>query len=362
MEPIWEILNILRREYTNMRTISIFLVSFLALVSATLAHGEGTGSNVIGDEIVLDGKTIRAGTTPDSFLYGLDVAIDQIRYLLTFDNKAKAMFGLEIARERLLEVREMILENKTDAAQRAQNEHGKSLERVKNSIAVLARSNSTQQIAEEIEIEKELEEHESEVKAVNEELKVKIKVKGEITPEQQSLIDSVLSLMENKTGEVKIKIENKKGETKIKIKIETGKSDEEIEDEIKELEEEIGLSDIKREKAEEQIEDALEELNETKARLLEVNATAANLTAVNELISLAEEKLAQSQSALNETKSGEAFGQSTAAEQLAKNANKILENIMEKVGEDDDEEEEPEETKTVNVSIVEGIGISEGTG
>ena len=185
---------------------------------------------------------IPAGIAPDSFLYGLDVAIDQIRLLLTFDAGAKARLGLQIAEERLLEVREMVLQNKLDAAQTAQREHVNNLETVKNSIKALQRANSTQEIEEEVELEKELEEYESKVEKVQDELKIKIEVKGGLTVEQEALVSSILAFMQNKTGEVKIEIDNKKGETKIKIKQETGKSDEEIKDEIEEIEDERGLT------------------------------------------------------------------------------------------------------------------------
>jgi len=58
------------------------------------------------------------GITPDSFLWGLDKALDQLTLLLTFDKGEKAKKGIEIARERLLEVREMIEENKLEAAEK----------------------------------------------------------------------------------------------------------------------------------------------------------------------------------------------------------------------------------------------------
>ena len=181
-----------------MRTLVIFLVSLLALTSITLAQ------EIVTSPIGAQTDKIRAGTTPDSFLYGLDLAIDNIRYLLTFDNTAKAKVGLEVARERLLEVREMVLENKIEASKKAQSEHVKTLEKVKASVTALSRDNSTEELEQEIELERELEEHEEEVETVSEELKIKIEIKGEITPEQQALIDSVLNLMKNKTGEVKI--------------------------------------------------------------------------------------------------------------------------------------------------------------
>ena len=328
-----------------MKTLMIFVISLLTLTGIALAHEVTTTTT--GTQI----GNVTAGVTPDSFLYGLDVGIDNIRYLLTFDNTAKSKVGLEIARERLLEVREMVLQNKVNAAQVAQNEHVQTLEKVKLSVEALSKTNSTEELKEEIELEKELEEHEDEVETVNKELKIKIEVKGQITPEQQTLIDSVLSLMQNKTGEVKIKIENKKDDTKVKIKVETGQSEAEIETKENELEEKSGLADLKQERAEEQIADALEELSEIKAKLLEVNATQVNKTAINELVLQAEQRLAQAQNAFNETKFGEAFGQATAAEQLAKNAKKILERTLEEDGKKEIEIEIKKNSTKIKIKI-----------
>ena len=185
-----------------------------------------------------------AGVTPDSFLWGLDKALDNLNLLLTFDKGEKAKKGIEIAKERLLEVREMMEENKLEAAEKAKEEHGNLLNKVKESVQELEKDNSTEQIEEELEIEKELKEHEDDVEEVNTELKIKIKIEGAITEEQKALINSLLDSLKGQTGEVKIEIKNKKDKTKIKIKQETGKSDEEIEDEIEGLEEEIGLEEV----------------------------------------------------------------------------------------------------------------------
>jgi hypothetical protein len=103
------------------------------------------------------------GIMPDSWLYGLDVAIDQISLLLTFDPDAKARKGLEIARERLLEVREMVEENKLEAAQRAQKEHANVLSVVQSAVGGIERANSTEELEKEIEIEAEVERHKEEI-------------------------------------------------------------------------------------------------------------------------------------------------------------------------------------------------------
>ncbi len=184
------------------------------------------------------------GVTPDSFLWGLDKALDQLALLLTFDKGEKAKKGIEIARERLLEVREMIEENKLEAAEKAKEEHGKTLVKVKQAVKEIEKDNSTEEIKEVIEIEKELEEHDEEVEEVNTELKVKIKIEGIITDEQRALINSLLDSLKGQTGEIEVEIKNKKDKTKIKIKQETGKSEDEIDDEIEDLEEEIGLKEV----------------------------------------------------------------------------------------------------------------------
>lgn len=77
-----------------------------------------------------------------------------------------------------------------------------------------------------------------------------------------------------------------------------------------------------------------------------MNVTQVNITAVNELISQAEQKLAQAQDAFNETKFGEAFGLANVAEQLAKNAEKILERFLEK---------EEEKEREIEVEVEDGI-------
>lgn len=321
------------------------VVSFFLLSSFALAHSEGRLTTITGNQIVVDGQTISAGVTPDNPLYGIDLALDRIRLLLTFEQKSKARVGLEVARERLLEAREMIIQNKIEAARTAQNEQISSLSEVESSIAALRRDNSTEEIEDVIEIEREIEEHEDEIETVEDELQVKIRIRGNVTVEQQALIDSILSQMQNKTGEVKIRIDNKKGETKIKIKVETGKDDDEIEELEKRIEVREGLFDLRSEKALEQIEDAEKKINEVKDKLTRVNASQVNVTAVNNLILQAEDHLKKAETAFNETKFGEAFGQANSAERLARNAKRILERLA----------EEEEDELEIEAEIEEGV-------
>ncbi len=289
-------------------------------------------------------ETTSAGVTPDNFLYGLDVAIDQLRLLLTFDNTAKAKLGLEIAGERLLEVREMVVQNKIEAATRAQQEHLNTLDVTKSSAAAIAKANATEEAVDVVEVEKQIEEHEDEVRQVGNELRVKIEIRGAIGEEQRKLIDSTLSQMENKTGEVKIRIDAKKNETKVRIRQMTGLNETEAEREIKRIEIHERVFELKSKKALEQIEDATAEINAVKEKLAGLNATQFNFSAINILLTRAEQHLNNSQTTFDETKFGESFGQATSAENLAKNAKRLLEKLLEK-----------EEKREIRVEIAEGI-------
>ncbi|NCN98904.1 hypothetical protein GW923_01850 [Candidatus Pacearchaeota archaeon] len=270
--------------------------------------------------------TIDPGVTPDSFLWGLDKAFDQITLLLTTGDVDKAKKGLEIAEERLAEIREMIKENKLEEVEKAQEAHGKTLLKVKEKVKEVEDDDSLRKIEKVIEIEKELEKHDDDVEQTFGELKVKIEIKGEITQEQKDLIDSILNSLKGQVGEVEIEIKNKKNKIKIEIEQETGKSDEEVEIEIGDIEEEKGIK--KQEKALEAIEDAEKELN----KLLEGDEEE-NMTISQELID-------NFNSLFDQAKEQFAQNNYVEARRLAKQAEELL----------DDEKEENE----IGIKIEEG--------
>lgn len=204
--------------------VFVFVLAFSMSVSPAFAQAQ------LGD-----------GIYPDNLFYGFDVFIDNIMLAFTSGDVEKAKLSLRIAEERLQEVKLMIEQNKLSAAQTAQSEHGKMLVVTEDSVSKMEATDAIEEIKDEIEIEKELNRHKTEVEKVSGELKIKIKIKGELTAEQQALIDSILAAMEGKTGEVEIKIDNEKQKTKIKIKQQTGKSDEDIEGEVEEIEVKAGV-------------------------------------------------------------------------------------------------------------------------
>ena len=280
--------------------------------------------------------TTDPGVTPDSFLWGLDKAFDQITLLLATGDVDKAKKGLEIAEERLAEIREMIEENKLEEAEKAQKAHGKTLLKVKEKVEEVEEDDLLQEIEKVIEIEKELEEHDDDVDQTFGELKVKIEVEGEITQEQKDLIDSILNSLKGQTGEVEIEIKDKKNKIKIEINQATGKSEEEIEIEIGSIEKEKGIK--KQEKDLEAIKDAEEELNE----FLE-EAGEENITISQDVIDEFNSLLEQAKSKFNQ-------GDYVEARRLVKQAEKLLDD--EKEEEELDENEIEDGKAEVDIEIV----------
>lgn len=221
-----------------MKIAKAWLVFMLLLLPWVLAQ-ENVSQDVSPDQNVPQDP----GVTPDSFLWGVDRAIEQISLLLAADPEAKAAKGLEIARERLLEVKAMAEAKNLPALEKAQNEHSKTLLKVKENIKSMADDDPEAQLKNELKIEKELQEHEKEIKEVSAKLKVKIKVEGVLSAEQQAKLDEFLALLSESAEDVKVEIKNKKESTKVTIKEKTGKSEEEIEDDVKKSEREQGIGE-----------------------------------------------------------------------------------------------------------------------
>lgn len=196
--------------------LAIFMISF-AFVSAQ------TNSTP---------ELVNPGTTPDSALYFLDLAMENLGLALTFDNNAKIEKELNIAEERLSEAREMALKNNLEAMAKAEEKHDEVLTKVKAELKVLSASSSKEELKKELQIEQKINDHEIKVKKVKDELKLEIKITGGLTSEQQQLLDSLIASFGDKTEEVGIEINKEKKETKIKIKDETGEDGEDVENEL----------------------------------------------------------------------------------------------------------------------------------
>jgi len=271
------------------------------------------------------------GTTPDSVLYFLDVAADNLALAMTLNDDAKIEKQLEIAEERLAEAKAMAEKGDINAMKKAADKHGEMLVKLKTEIKNIENGDSESELKKEIEIQQKINEHSDKIMEVRDGLKIKIKVKGDITAEQQELIDSILASLEGQTGEVKIEIENEKSKTKIKIKTETGKDGDELENEI---EDELGITEEQREDALEEIRDVQNDLNKTLDKYEKINVTPPN-SIVDEINDL----LAKAQEAFD-------AGDYEDAEELAEHADDLVDELEDELEKSEhDESDDKDEDK-----------------
>ena len=222
-----------------MKGIIALVFAALLLAPAALAEEE-IAAGV--EEVAIEGT---GGTAPDSILYGLDVALDNISLMLTFDPEAKARRGLEIAHERLLEVREMVRERKLEAARTAQREHANALATA-NAAVESVETDGKEETAENAlrvtaRIQERIESHQEFASVIKEKL-------AELSPEDRAAVEELFGEVVANAAQVKVKIMAKKDSAKLKFKAITEKLDAELEEAVAEIEEDAGLTEGRKER------------------------------------------------------------------------------------------------------------------
>src|SRR3989344_221938 len=224
-----------------------------------------------------------AGLLPDNPFYGFKRFGEGLRLTFTFDEKGKEKLHLEFAKTRLAEAKKL-------------SERGGEIGGVLKEYSLeLQHLNSS----------------DNETNDALDKSRIVLTLVLERVPESaRPAIERAL----NNSVEKKVRI-NVKGERETETEMENERNrTEEIKENIhKRLAE-------REEKAAEQINEAVDKLEEAKALM----GNEANTTA-SRLITSAVDKLEEAREALAQNKTGEAFGQANAAEQLAKNAKKMLE-------------------------------------
>ncbi|HKZ49506.1 MAG TPA: DUF5667 domain-containing protein [Candidatus Nanoarchaeia archaeon] len=165
-----------------------------------------------------------AGTTPDSPLWGIDVALDRIRLALA-SNPNKARIGLLIAEERLAEIQVSGKRGNAEAATRAQDEHGRTLEDVKIRIEAM----------DGVEVDNEtlrgIERGMANHLAALAKVKARIEANPNIPEETKARLLAKFTDLEGRAEELKIKIENRK--MRIELKRELRTNETKTKDEVK---------------------------------------------------------------------------------------------------------------------------------
>ena len=106
--------------------LAIVLVSILLISSVSFVTSKSNDTEII--------DMSKAGTTPDSVFYGVDVFFDNVRATLAPRKLTKSKIRLDIMEERGAEMEEMASKNKTAEAERAELQMQKQMQKFEVSV------------------------------------------------------------------------------------------------------------------------------------------------------------------------------------------------------------------------------------
>lgn len=236
-----------------------------------------------------------AGMTPDSPFYGLDVAMDNLGLMFTFNEAKKAEKKLEIANERLKEAKMMAVANNLEAMEKAKIRHDAILLSAEEDIEAM-NGNETQALMNNMRIKSMLNIHNQEVADVEQELT--LRVRGRLTVEEQGKLDSFIESMKGSSSSVEVKVQNKEEKIKAVVKRTRNLTDEEVEAEFEMMD-----RDAVREHLEDRADDFIDQAEDAIDRaedLIEKKAEAGlNVTYANEQLEYAKVILSEAETALD---------------------------------------------------------------
>src|SRR3990167_6635763 len=162
------------------------------------------------------------GIMPDNPVYFLDIVIDQIRLNIASTDSEKARIGMEIAEERLIEVKAMINQNKINDVAKAQKEHDNIMKDVITRLASEEDDDTFEKTENElestIEIEKRLELHKIKIEDVKENVKMRLLLnKDRLSDNENANLEKATFGLENAVTRVDMKIDEEKIRLKIKF-------------------------------------------------------------------------------------------------------------------------------------------------
>ena len=129
----------------------------LAVFALPIAQAQSLGAQATTTAEAED--DVDAGIAPDNPFYGLDVAIDRLALALTFGSEAKSEKALDIARERLAEVKLMLEQRKDQLAEKAAVEHDSFIEEAEANENAINEANEDAAFKVKIKLEDKLFKH-----------------------------------------------------------------------------------------------------------------------------------------------------------------------------------------------------------
>ncbi len=185
--------------------ILVLLTSFVIAEDAEpVLYDDTPEPELIDAEPELFEDDTEAGITPDSIFYGLDRAMERISLALTFNKAKKAEKGLKYANERLMEVKQMIEENKLEHAEKAQEEHGKTMEAAEDALGDVEDPEDVEQLKNQVQSHYE--------KVVQVKNIIMERQRERMNEEQIAHMEEVFGKIMTKAQEMETKVEQKKEE------------------------------------------------------------------------------------------------------------------------------------------------------
>ena len=180
-----------------------------------------------------------AGILPDHPLYGLDVALDRLALLLTFDKTDKARLGLIIASERLSEVQLMIEANKIAHAERTQILHDEVIDEAQTALEEieLDTDDAEEELIKKLEIEARFTAHEERIDRITEKIKQRINSIDNLPSDQKLRVIVLLNNIDDRVKIAMMRSSEETRESEQRVRDQTGRTDFELKlfrDEIRE--------------------------------------------------------------------------------------------------------------------------------
>lgn len=159
---------------------------------------------------IVSAEETYAGTTPDSPLWGVDVAIERIQLALTFDNAKKAKLRLKFAEERLQEVNAMITANKIQHAKKAKLKHEEHMKNIKTDITQLRGTDNIEELNKRAEIEALLDNHKLKIEDNSQKIETQLKLitspEGTLTQTRNIFTNMVQQINMTRTEATQLRI------------------------------------------------------------------------------------------------------------------------------------------------------------
>ena len=178
-----------------MKKIAILVASVLVLGgfgTRTFAAGTNTQTTQPADTVVSYKEA--AGVTPDSLLYIIDKAIDDLRVVLASSEEKEAAVNADIAEERLGESEVMTEEGKVELAQKALEEYNEKITEAAAKLqAVVVNLGATAEENADDKLEQSIADLEKAIQAVQEKsLVVLDSLKGLVAEESVEAVEEVI--------------------------------------------------------------------------------------------------------------------------------------------------------------------------